>query len=87
MNMVPGKGFDYEFLQFPSGDAPETIETDVVIVGSGCGAGVSAKNLAEAGQRVIVVENSYHWTPDHFPMEELNGWTNLFLNGSGVSCE
>lgn len=85
--MVPGKGFDYEFVQFPPGDGTETMETDVVIVGSGCGGGVCAKNLAEAGHRVIVVESGYHWTPDHFPMTEGNGWYNLFLNGSFLSCE
>jgi hypothetical protein len=86
-NMIPGKGFDYPFLQFPAGDAPETIETDVVIVGSGCGGGVCAKNLAEAGHRVIVVEHGYHWTPDHYPMKEAEGSANLFMNGGVIACE
>lgn len=85
--MIPGKGFDYEFIQFPPGDAPEIIETDVIVVGSGCGGGVSAKNIAEAGHKVIVVENGFHWTPDHFPMAESNGWHNLFMNGSFLSCK
>ena len=44
------------------------IYTDVVIVGSGCGGGVSAKNLAEAGHKVIVVEKAYHYSPQHLPM-------------------
>lgn len=87
VGMVPGKGFDYEFIQFPPGDKPETIETDVVIVGSGCGGGVCAKNLAEAGNKVIVVDNGRHWTPDHFPMSEVNGWNHLFMNGAFISCK
>lgn len=87
VGMVPGKGYDYEFIQFPPGDKPETIETDVVVVGSGCGGGVCAKNLAEAGNSVIVVEKAYHWTPDHFPMTELNGWNHLFMNGAFVSSD
>ncbi|KAF2735655.1 long-chain fatty alcohol dehydrogenase [Polyplosphaeria fusca] len=85
--MIPGKGFDYEFIQFPPGSEPETIETDVVIVGSGCGGGVCAKNFAEAGHRVLVVEKAYHWTPDHFPMAELDGWNHLFMNGAFISSD
>lgn len=84
VGMVPGKGFDYEFIQFPHGDKPEIIETDVVIVGSGCGAGVTAKNLSEAGHRVIVVEKAHHWTPEHFPMRDQYGWNNLFMHGGGT---
>ena len=87
MNMIPGKGFDYGFLQFPQGAKPEIIETDVVIVGSGCGGGVCAKNLAEAGHKVIVVDSGYHWTPDHFPMTERQGMDNLFMNGGVISCK
>lgn len=85
--MRPGKGFDYEFLQFPPGDKPEVIETDVVIVGSGCGGGVCAKNLSEAGHRVVVVEKAYHWTPDHFPMSEDKGWNHLFMSGAFISSD
>lgn len=87
VGMKPGKGHDYEFIQIPPGDKPEVIETDVVIVGSGCGGGVSAKNLAEAGHRVLVVEKSYHWTPDHFPMVEVDGWHHLFMSGSFLASD
>lgn len=87
VGMTPGKGFDYEFIQFPPGSDPETIETDVVIIGSGCGGGVCAKNLAEAGRRVLVVERSYHWTPEHFPMAEAEGFNHLFMNGGFISSD
>ncbi|CAI6336556.1 unnamed protein product [Periconia digitata] len=87
VGMVPGKGFDYEFIQFPPGDKPEVIETDVIVVGSGCGGGVSAKNLAEAGHRVIVTEKAYHWTPDHYPMTERTGWHNLFMEGAFIQSD
>ncbi|KAF3034157.1 hypothetical protein E8E12_004598 [Didymella heteroderae] len=85
--MKPGKGYDYEFIQLPPGEKPEVIETDVVIVGSGCGGAVCAKNLAEAGHRVLVVEKAYHWTPDHFPMSEADGWNHLFMNGAFISSD
>lgn len=79
-----GKGFGFEFIQMPPGDGVETIETDVVIVGSGCGAGVCAKNLAEAGHRVIVAEQSYYWPPEHLPMKDTEGYSHLFMNGGFV---
>ncbi|KAL1642945.1 hypothetical protein SLS58_005187 [Diplodia intermedia] len=79
-----GQGFNFEFIQMPPGVGPETIETDIVIVGSGCGAGVCAKNFAEAGHRVIVVEKSYYWPPEHLPMKETDGFNHLFMNGGFV---
>lgn len=87
----PGKGYDYSFIQFPpgcpSGDGAETIETDVVIVGSGCGGGVCAKNLAEAGHRVIVCERSYHWGPEHLPMTQQDAGIHLFQNGGLIPAD
>lgn len=82
----PTDGFPFEFLQFPAGDEPETIETDVVIVGSGCGGAVTAKNLAEAGLKVLVVEKSYSYSSQHFPMPANEGYVNMFENaGSSMS--
>ena len=78
---APAEGFDYSFLQFPPGETTETVETDIVIVGSGCGAGVAAKNLSEAGHKVIVVEKSYHYPASHFPMEHKEGSVNMFAGG------
>ncbi|KAL9040944.1 MAG: hypothetical protein Q9214_004288 [Letrouitia sp. 1 TL-2023] len=77
----PGKGFDYDFIRFSAGDEPEILETDVVIVGSGCGGGVCAKNIAEAGHQVLVVERAYHFPPEYFPMTSADGYIHLFHNG------
>jgi len=85
--MKTGESHPYEFIQFPPGDQTEVIDTDVVVVGSGCGGGVVAKNLAEAGHRVILVEKAYHWTPDHYPMSEADGWNHLFMNGAFISSD
>ncbi|KAF1348233.1 long-chain fatty alcohol dehydrogenase [Lizonia empirigonia] len=87
VGMKPGKGYEFEFVQIPPGTKPEVIETDVVVVGSGCGGGVCAKNLAEAGNRVLVVEKAYHWTPEHLPMSEVDGWNHLFMNGAFISSD
>ncbi|TVY14389.1 Long-chain-alcohol oxidase FAO2 [Lachnellula arida] len=80
----PGPHYEYEFMQFPTGSDPEIIETDVVIVGSGCGGAVSAKNLAEAGNRVLVVDKAYYYPPSQLPMTEENAGVHLFDNGGAI---
>ncbi|CAG8121578.1 unnamed protein product [Penicillium olsonii] len=80
----PAAGFEYEFLQLPPGEKPEVIETDVVIIGSGCGGSVAAKNLAEAGHRVLVVEKSYSYPSTAFPMGPNEGFVNMFENGGAI---
>ncbi|KAI9645833.1 hypothetical protein NHQ30_005268 [Ciborinia camelliae] len=77
----PGPHYEYEFLQFPARDEPQVIETDVVIVGSGCGGAVCAKNLAEDGHKVVVVEKSYYYPPSQLPMSEAASGIHLFENG------
>ena len=83
----PGPHFEYEFLQFAESQEPEIIETDVVIVGSGCGGGVCAKNLAEAGHKVLVVEKSYYYPPSQLPMTEESAGVHLFENGGTISSD
>lgn len=87
MHGKPGKGFDYTFIQFPPGLEAEVLDTDVVIVGSGCGGGVCAKNLAEAGHRVIVVEKAYHYPAEHLPMSESDAAIHLFMNGGVIKSD
>ena len=73
--------YPYVFEQFPAGDQPETIETDVVIVGSGCGGAVCAKNLAEAGHKVLVVEKGHYYPAESLPMNEQEAMDRLYDNG------
>lgn len=79
-------GFPFRFIQLPASTTsePETIETDVVIVGSGCGGAVAAKVLSEAGLKVLVVEKNYYWTPEYFPMPEREVGNYLFGNGGVI---
>jgi choline dehydrogenase-like flavoprotein len=81
-----GRSFEFHFIQLPvaaDGDIA-TLETDIVIVGSGCGAGVCAYNLASAGHRVLVLEKGYHFPASHFPMPAGHVGTQLFENGGVI---
>lgn len=80
-NWKPVKGYDYNFIQVPTGNGVHEITTDVVIVGSGCGGGVSAKNLAEAGHKVLVVDKGYYFPPTQFPMTQAAGAHYLYDAG------
>jgi hypothetical protein len=82
---VPGKAFDFNFMQFDASPEQAVLETDVVIVGSGCGGAVAAKVLAEAGHRVIVVDKGYYFQPEQLPMPQAEGMYHLFENGGFVS--
>lgn len=83
----PAQGYDFQFKQFTADSHPEVIETDVVIVGSGCGGAVCAKVLAEAGHRVLVVERAYHHPPEHLPMPQAQACQYLFENGGIVGTD
>ncbi len=66
------------------------LDHDAIVIGSGFGGAVAACRLAEAGQRVLVLERGRRWTPQTYPREpgdawiwdqdqpqHLNGWADL----------
>ncbi|KAK3939899.1 hypothetical protein QBC46DRAFT_449951 [Diplogelasinospora grovesii] len=84
-NWKAGPAEDFEFLQFPSGQSEAVLETDVVIVGSGCGGGVCAKVLAEAGHRVVVVDKGHYFPPSQLPMPQDQGAHYMFENNGVIA--
>ena len=83
----PVAGFDFEFLQIPPAAEPETFETDVIVVGSGCGGGIAAKNFAEAGHRVLVVDKSYHYPTKHFPMGPTEAFSSMYDGAGSIMAD
>ncbi len=84
----------YEFLQFqpPAAGqtAPVELTTDVVILGSGCGAGVVANKLAAefgASLNVLVLEKGRHFDASHFPMSPAAGLASLFEAGGVIEVD
>lgn len=77
-------GFEFTFKQFPPSSKPAEITTDIVIIGSGCGAGVCASRLSTSGQKVLVCEKSYHFPSSHFPMSADSAGVQLMENGFAV---
>lgn len=54
------------------------LEADAVVVGSGAGGSAAACALAEAGARVIVLEEGRHWTPGEFVPKSTWAFRNLY---------
>ena len=63
----------------PTGDT--VLEADVVVVGSGCGGGIAAAALAQAGKRVIILEAGGYFNESDFVQVEMLAYRNLFLRG------
>ncbi|KAK3110961.1 hypothetical protein LTR53_014225 [Teratosphaeriaceae sp. CCFEE 6253] len=84
-----GPSYPFTFLQIPPSltPEPELLHADVVIVGSGCGGAVAARLLAEAGMKVLLVDEAYHWPPAYLPMSESAAAAHLFANGGALQSD
>ncbi|KAK4132699.1 hypothetical protein BT67DRAFT_443600 [Trichocladium antarcticum] len=88
-------GTAFEFVQFRSAvEMPVEMEVDVVVVGSGCGAGVVASRLAgefgrpeDGGVSVLVVEKGRHFEAACYPLSQTAGLGSLFEAGGVVEAE
>ncbi|KAK5446563.1 hypothetical protein LTS15_009495 [Exophiala xenobiotica] len=80
--------YAFTFHDFTSSSTPTvTLSTDVVIIGSGCGAGVVASHLARAGLKCLVLEKSYHFPSTHFPMSTSPAGEHLMENGGIITSD
>ena len=58
---------DYRFPQLSSEHSQIKQFYDVIVIGSGYGASISASRCARAGQKVCVLERGKEWHPGKFP--------------------
>jgi choline dehydrogenase-like flavoprotein len=65
-------------------EAGQTLECDVVVVGSGAGGGVIAGKLAESGLEVVVLEMGGYFNESDYNQLELWAWQNLYWRGGPV---
>ncbi|KAF4447681.1 hypothetical protein F53441_8827 [Fusarium austroafricanum] len=82
----PVETYPFEFIRFNDSENHIQPDTDVVIVGSGCGAGV-ARTIATAGYRVLVVDKGYHFETSSLPLDPDAGYFHLFEQGGLVASE
>jgi len=63
--------------------APQTMEADVAIIGSGAGGGVAAEILSLAGLKVVLLEEGGLFTSDSFrDMDEARAYRDLYQEAS-----
>jgi choline dehydrogenase-like flavoprotein len=68
-------------------NGPVRESADVCIIGSGCGGGASAKVLAEAGKKVIVLEEGGYYTSKDFDGTEQTAYQNLYQQRAGQATD
>ncbi len=60
----------------------DSINGDVVIIGSGAGASILAKGLVESGRKVVMIERGNHEKPETFTENEMAMVSRLFQDGA-----
>lgn len=81
--------FEYKMLDPPATDNVELYlpNIDVVIIGSGAGAGVVAHTLARDGIKCLVLEKGKYYKPDELDFDDMEGYKALYEGGGVVSTE
>ncbi len=74
-------------LQSSDITSPLRESADVCIIGSGCGGGASAKVLAEAGKKVIVLEEGGSYSSKDFDSTEATAYQNLYQRRAGQATD
>lgn len=68
-------------------DITKKISADVCIIGSGCGGGVCAKVLAEAGMKVVLVEEGGYFKTEDFNQREDDVYRKMYRHRAGLATD
>ncbi|KAA8916751.1 hypothetical protein TRICI_001107 [Trichomonascus ciferrii] len=77
----------YDILDFGRYATAAEIETDVVIIGSGSGAGVVANRLCRDGHNVLVLEKGSYYHQSELNFNEDDAYANLYENSGVLQTE
>jgi choline dehydrogenase-like flavoprotein len=69
------------------GPVPEKITCDVVIIGSGAGAGITAELLAKAGLQVVIIEEGPLKSSSDFNQKESEAYPSLYQESAARKTE
>ena len=79
---IQGMARGWQVLDASEFDSEQTFEADVVIIGTGAGGGTSAEILANAGLKVLLVEEGSLKTSSDFKNDEAKAYAELYQEGS-----
>jgi choline dehydrogenase-like flavoprotein len=78
---------DPELNLVPAGQAQAVLAADVVVVGSGAGGAVAAREFARAGYEVAILEEGQRYGVEYFRNEHpLERWRSLYVGGGINVC-
>jgi choline dehydrogenase-like flavoprotein len=76
--------YRYNMVDFGPFAKSVEITTDIVIIGSGSGAGVVANRLSKKGHKVLVIERGKYFHQEELQFGMVTGYNNLFENGASL---
>lgn len=79
----PKDDFKYTFLPLPTTEEIFLPEYDVIIIGSGVGAGVIAETLSESNYKSLVLEKGRYFTNEELEFDDASGAV-LFQDGGSL---
>ncbi|SQH75151.1 Oxidoreductase, GMC family protein [Shewanella benthica] len=85
--IVEGLASGWKHIDASQLSQDQTLEADVVIVGSGAGGGVAAEILTDAGLTVIIVEGGPLKSSASFNMEERRAYPNLYHQAAAMKTK
>ncbi|KAI8084498.1 uncharacterized protein BX664DRAFT_299821 [Halteromyces radiatus] len=73
----------YHMVALDEAKALQSKKFDVIIVGSGAGAGVIAAQVASVGETVLVIEKGKYYREDEYDSDDISGFAKMY-DGDGV---
>jgi choline dehydrogenase-like flavoprotein len=78
---------DYSKLVAFNPQQAQRIAADVLVIGSGAGGGAVARDLAQAGKRVIIIEAGALYDERSFPTKERDAYERLYLDSGFTATD